>query len=161
MVVFQTSVCKYIAFGGIKPDVVFVFVISFVVLEKKFSYCLSIAVICGFLIDILGGRGFGMDILSYTYSALICYAIGTHFFKERLLFAVPMVFLATFICEMVFFGLNIRDFYATPLIEAIKIIILPTTIYNTLMTFVIYPLVKKNIYNGNRVYVRVPNARRR
>jgi len=161
LMIFQTVISKYIAFDGIIPDVVFVFIISFVVLEKKFSYCLGVAVICGVLTDILSSRGLGPNAISYTYSALICYAIGEHFFKERLLFAVPMVFVMTMLGETVFYFINYASLKDAAFVDLLKLIILPTTIYNAAITLIIYPLVKKTIYKGNRNYVRVPDARRR
>lgn len=161
LVIFQTVMSRYIAIKGIIPDVVFVFIISFVVLEKKFSYCLSVSLICGLLIDLLSSRGIGANIIAYSYSALVCYAIGEHFFKERLLFAVPMVFIMTYLGELVFYVLNYSVFKGIGIFELSELIIVPTTLYNAVITFIIYPLVKKTVYKGNRGYVRVPDMRRR
>lgn len=160
LLIFQTVICRYIAVGGIIPDVVFVFAISFVVLEKKYSYCLAVALICGFFADILGGRGFGVNILSYTYSALLCYAVGEHFFKEKLVFAVPMVFCMTFLCELMFFVFNIKMFAASGFWHITKTVILPSALYNTVITIAVYPLAKRTLYKSDN-YVKIPNSRRR
>lgn len=160
LLIFQTVICRYIAVGGIIPDVVFVFVISFVVLEKKYSYCLAMALICGFFTDVLGGRGFGVNILAYACSALLCYAVGEHFFKEKLIFAVPMVFCMTFLCELLFFVFNIKLFAASGFWNITKSVILPMAVYNTVATLAVYPLAKRTLYKSDN-YVKVPNARRR
>lgn len=161
LIIFQTVICKYIAVDGIIPDLMFVFIVSFVVLEEKFAYCVAIPVICGFLIDVLSRRAFGTGVLSYTYTALLCYALGEHFFKEKLWFAVPMIFLATFASESVFFLFSVSAFKISMIFEALKEVVLPTAIYNTAVTFLIYPILKKTIYSGGRELVRVPKNRNR
>lgn len=154
VIVFQTVICGYIAVDGIIPDIVFVFTIAFVVLEEKFSYCAVMPILCGFLVDMMSARGFGINIICYTYSALLCYAVGEHFFKQKLWFAVPMVLIGTFICESMYFILNFSDFNVRLIANAIKEVIIPVTIYNTFMTFVIYPLLKKTIYTVRHEYKR-------
>ncbi|MCX7714707.1 MAG: rod shape-determining protein MreD [Clostridia bacterium] len=146
IVIFQTTLCRYISVKGIFPDIVFVFVVCFAIMEEKFSYSTVIPIICGLLIDFLGRRTLGVNVIIYSYSSLFCFGLGEHFFKEKLSFALPMVFLLSFLCEFVFFVLRFYIAHEASIFEAVKVIIFPFAVYNTLITFIIYPLIKLTLY---------------
>ena len=140
LVIFRTSVCVYWDIKGVSPDILFVFVICFAVLEKSFSYCVAVPVVCGFIMDTLAGRTMFLSVLLFSLSALITYAAGEHFFKEKIAFAMPCVFVFTFISEFLLMLLSMGT--GADMVREIKSVILPAALYNTAMTAVIYPMCK-------------------
>jgi rod shape-determining protein MreD len=150
LVIFQTSVCCYWDIAGIYPNIIFVFVICFAVLEKSFAYCVSVPIICGFIIDSLCGYTMLYGVLFFSMSSLICYAVGEHFFKEKLVFAVPAVFVLTFASEFIYMIISGKISASYEIVNGVRNVILPLAAYNTVMTFVIYPLCRLSIYKKIR-----------
>jgi rod shape-determining protein MreD len=148
LLLFQTTISRYISVGGIFPDVTFVFIICFAVLEEKFSYNIIIPVVCGALIDLLGDRAFGINVVAYSCSALICYGIGEQFFKQKLGFALPMVFVFSLLCESLFFLLHFAVLKEVSFVSSFVSVILPMSVYNAVVTLVIYPLLKLTVYRN-------------
>lgn len=147
LAVFQTSVCAYWDIAGVRPNIVFVFVICYAVLEESFACCTAVPLICGVVMDALCGNTMFYNALSLSVSSLICYSFGEHFFKEKIIFAIPMVFVFTFISEFMYmiFAADING----ALLSGIRHVILPLSIYNMIMTLVIYPLCKLTLFKKN------------
>lgn len=150
LIIFQTSICEYWSIKGIHPNVLFTFVICLAVLEKNFTYCAAVPVILGIVIDTLCGNTIFYSMISFSISALICYEIGEHFFKEKFVFALPLVFIFTFITEFLFMILSVGITDYEYIISGIVNVIIPVSVYNTVMALIIYPLCKFTLYKKAR-----------
>jgi len=146
LILFQTSICHYWEIGGIYPNLMFVFAICLAVLERDFVYCLTVPIISAVLIDCMEGNIFFYNTLFFSVSALVCYAIGERFFKERIAFAVVIVFILTFISEFIYMFFAKNSFFDVDISGGMHNVILPLSVYNTAMTFVIYPLCRLTLY---------------
>lgn len=150
LIIFQTSVCAYWDINRICPNILFVFIICFAVLEKSFAYCTAVPVILGIVIDTLYGNTIFYSVMSFSISALICYAAGEHFFKEKLLFALPSVFIFSFISEFLFMLLSVGITSYDGIMRNITRVIAPVSLYNMAVTLAIYPLCKFTLYKKVR-----------
>lgn len=150
IIILQTTICQYIKIGGIIPDLLFVFVVCFAMFEPSFVYTIIVSMALGLIFDMLGGQGMGMHSLIYGYTAVMCYGVSKYFLGINIFIALVATFIACFVGESAVFIFSYTIFGESNFILAIKQLILPSSIYNTLICSVMYLFVKRVIYYNRR-----------
>ncbi len=137
----QTTVLHGLTLFHVIPNLLFIFVICYCLTKNDYS-ALIYAVICGLIMDFLGGRPIGMHALMYTLVAYFCLAISGNLFNNNLFVAMVFVFvlslpyeLLTYLFYFVIWGRGSWGF-------AIFCKILPASVYNFVFTLVLYPVIK-------------------
>lgn len=139
----EMTFAKYIAVGAAVPMLSFCFVILSAMNEKKTENATVLGLLVGVLADTLSGRGFG----TYTFifavtaaeTALFCDSI----LSSRFMFLLINTFIMTVFAECVYFLFNIIQIGAGAFWNSFTSIILPTALYNMVISAVLYKPVEK------------------
>lgn len=151
LILFQTVACKYIGIGGIYPNVVFAFIITVCVLEESFVTVAVLPAVCGLIMDCLINSNVGMYTVIFSYSAMLCWIAGERFFKQSLLFAVPLMFVLNTVSSILYMLLHFKIYMDMGFGKIILFVILPSAVYTSAVLLILYPLVKYTVY---RAYIR-------
>ena len=109
---FQALFTEYISIAGIKPDIIFVFVMCIAAREKNIKTVMATAVICGIITDCLTGRIFGNYLAIYLICAIIMFIVRDGMFKYSIMVSFVMIFLLTILGNSIFYIINILFFLA-------------------------------------------------
>lgn len=152
--IMDIVVINRIDFFNSAPDLVFVFVIAYAVLEEEFSYVIGVSIICGVCAGALFSSNFPVSVLLYAYSALLVTALrGKLRYVPAFVKALFLALILSFIGEAImYFILNLS--FKT---DVILKIILPFGVYNFAAELIIYPLVKKTMITVNEKEKLIPD----
>lgn len=139
--ILQTCLGLYIAVGEIAPELLFVFAIGYALHERNEKLRFIVPVICGALVDLTGGRIFGVSVLIYTLTALGGVWVTDLFYRTGMLFRFPLLFVLSMLGSTVYFLCNISVFGQMG--NVFGKIIVPTACYNTVSAILIFPLIKR------------------
>ena len=148
---FQTVFSRFVRIDGISPDILYVFVLCMAINEKKPSYYITIGIICGFIADAFTGGIPGFYLLAYTCTVLLTVMMGEIIYKELFLIIAPVTAVFTFILNSIYFLINHTYLQEISYAAALKSIILPVIIYNTVVAIIINPLLKKTVYTEKKL----------
>jgi rod shape-determining protein MreD len=152
LILFQTTIADYIKIFDIKPNLILVFIISVALLRGRMEgACIGIA--AGFLMDIFSGGIFGVYMLAGLYAGFANGSVNQRLYRENYLVVVFFTFITTILFEMLVYFLNAFIFNTgariqmkTDVLFAMKNVILPETIYNSIISIPLYTLfIKLNI----------------
>ena len=130
----QTSVCPWIAFGSIKPNLLVILVASIGFMEgSKAGMWTGFA--CGLLADLLGFYA-----LLFLYVGYLCGQANRLFYPEDIKLPLMMITAAdlcvNFVCYLIMFLMRARLDIGYYLLH----IILPEAVYTIVVAFIFYPL---------------------
>jgi rod shape-determining protein MreD len=137
---FQSTVFGYIEILRIRPNLLIVLAVSISLVRENMEAAFM-GLVCGLAMDTLIGRALGWYGMCLF---LVCYAIGminSKLYKENPLIPVSFVFVSSLTVELMYYFINFflkgyQDFgFVT------TNIILPESLYNSVLTLFIYPLV--------------------
>lgn len=134
-------------FFNISAELLMIFCGVFAFLsEKNLRASVTVSVICAVLMSGLGGRGFAFCILSCVYFALLCLWVKPTR-KPALKFTAVGGIYALFF-EAAFYLLFCRG--EMDIESALKSVIIPSFVYNTLLCMVLFPAVRKSFREKER-----------
>jgi rod shape-determining protein MreD len=148
---FQTVFLRFIRIGGIAPEMLYVFVLCMALNEKKPAYYISIGIICGFISDAFTGGTPGLYLLIYTCTVLAVAGIGEVIYREPVFMIVPVVLLFSFLENTLYFFVNHGALQSVAYVSALKSIILPVMLYNTVLAVILNPILKLTVYPKKRL----------
>ncbi|MBO6133068.1 MAG: rod shape-determining protein MreD [Lachnospiraceae bacterium] len=141
--VFQCTVCKAIALGGVGPDLPLILTVSIGFMRGRKEGML-IGLLCGLFRDILYGNGLlGLYALIFVYIGYFAGIFNKLFFAKDLKFPVFLIGLSDlsygFILYVLTFLLRRRLDFTYYLLH----IILPETVYTSILGIAVYGLLMK------------------
>lgn len=146
MLIIQTVTVHYIRIFDVTPLVLLPFAIAVALLEDNFGYTEIIGVICGLCVGTFTGRNFFLSVFAVAFSAAAVMNL-----RERpryvhdiwkMLFWTAAV---TFIWETLAYFMLYHSFSGYGGVPLSKTVV--TMLYNSLISFIIYPLLRKTVYN--------------
>lgn len=143
----QTVIIGRVHIFGAVPSLVMAYVVCVMILENEFRSAVTISIICAVATGALSGRGFTMTTLFYVYSSIIVFSA-----RKRPLYvanypkAIFWTFIMSGIMEIIFF--LIRNLSMN--VDMLTQVALPTAVFNTILTMVLYPILKKTMYKEEK-----------
>lgn len=139
--IFDSTIFQYSRIMGIKPDFIIVIVVSYAILRGS-SYSSIIGLTAGILVDMMYGKVFGINAISYMITGYVIGMIHENVFKDSVLPAIIFNFAAVFVCQHIFFifsylSNNLIGLYGS-YIYILTRIILPQCFYNMIIGGLIY-----------------------
>lgn len=137
--VLQATVCQWISFGGIIPNVILIVTAcyGFMVGEK---YGLVIGFFCGLLSDVFFGTFIGLNALFFMYIGFFNGKFHQMFYKDSIKLPLIMITVSDFMYGIsyyvIMFMLRSRFDFSFYFIKTI----LPEVIYTVLISVLVYPL---------------------
>jgi len=137
---FQSTVFGYFEILKIRPNLLIVLAVTISLIRNNMEAAFM-GLLCGLAMDTLIGRTLGWYGMCLF---LVCYAIGminSKLYKENPLIPISFVFVSSLAVELMYYFINFflkgyQDFGFV-----ITNIILPESVYNSVLTLFIYPLV--------------------
>jgi len=136
----QSTVLDYIELMGIKPNLLLVVAIS-IALARKDMESAFMGLACGLGMDILVGRTLGWYAMCLF---LVCFSIGLvnpKLYKENPLIPIFFVFISSIAVETLYYMINFFLQGYQDIAFMISRIIIPESIYNAAIVFIVYPVV--------------------
>lgn len=96
----QVSLCNYLAFGYVKPNLVLAFVVSIAIINGPVTGGI-IGLVCGLFMDSLSSGTSVVFSLTYMYIAVISGALNLNYLRNNLGVAVLFTFLGAFVSEAI------------------------------------------------------------
>lgn len=136
----QCTVFRFLAFGGIVPNLLIVLTASFGFMRGE-KTGLVIGFFCGILVDIFFASVIGYYALLYMYIGYMNGKFSAIFYPQDIKLPVALILCSDFfyglICYVILFLLRSRfDF-----IYYLRHIILPEIVYTIVVTLLLYPLI--------------------
>lgn len=136
----QCTVFRFLAFGGIVPNLMIVLTASFGFMRGE-KTGLMIGFFCGILVDIFFASVIGFYALLYMYIGYMNGKFATIFYPQDIKLPVALILCSDFtygiICYVIMFLLRSRFDFVYYLLH----IILPEIVYTIVVTLLLYPLI--------------------
>lgn len=149
----QVNVFSSFTIAGVAPNL-FVILVLFIGLFANQILGISLGVIFGLVLDLIYGKNIGITAVMLCIIGYLGSYFDKNFSKENKLTIIFMVIGATIIYELGLYFLNSiligfnREFWYFAKIVAIE------TLYNILITIIIYPVMQKFGYVMDRIFKR-------
>ena len=138
----QSTIFQGLAFGGIVPNLLIVLTASFGFMRGEWEGML-IGFLCGLLCDICFGDVIGLQALIMMYMGYLNGKFSGIFYPEDIKLPMALIIISDFtfclVCYILMFLLRGRLHF----IYYLKTIILPETVYTTIVTLLLYPVILK------------------
>lgn len=138
----QANFFTWFTIAGVMPNVLVIFIL-FVGLFAGKKLGLILGIILGFYIDAIIGRQIGISGIMLGLIGLAGEYLDKNFSKESKLTIIIMIAVATLIYEIGCYAFNLMTINIEMEIFAFIKILLIETLYNTIITIIIYPLIQK------------------
>lgn len=135
---FEHGFGKYIAISGCVPMLSFCYVILAAMNEKNRDNALILGLLIGAYSDLTLGHGFGTYLFTFGFVAWETASLCDSILSSRFLFLVINTFIMTVFTECVYFLFHIIEIGAGVFSAGFFEIILPTALYNTVITMIFY-----------------------
>lgn len=142
LTVLQTTVVRGIEIFHVIPNLLLIAVVCYGLLHDDYS-TLAVGVVCGLLLDINGGRVVGMNTLLCTIVAYLCIYVSGSLYSNNSFVAMLFVLIFSVFYELIVYVFYFAVWGHGGFLYAVFCKILPAGIYNSLVTIVLYPLVRK------------------
>lgn len=140
--ILQGVLVPHIAIAGTKPDIILI-----VTALYGFAYGAPVGAIVGFfgglLGDLLGGMHVGLGLVSKSIVGFFAGLVQRTIFVENILLPMLAIFIATWLNEFVYVGFMFLLGEVTPIKALVLNVILPTAVYNAVLTPLIYIIVRR------------------
>ncbi|MBE7034510.1 MAG: rod shape-determining protein MreD [Ruminococcaceae bacterium] len=140
--VLQTTVVQGLEIFHVVPNLLFIVVVCFGLLQGDYS-ALFVGMICGLLLDFAGSRIIGINTLLCTYVGYACAGISDNLYNRNAFVSMLFVFLFTIPYELLIYIFNFSIWGRGAFVFALFCKILPAAIYNFLFTVLLDPIVRK------------------
>lgn len=140
--IIQISALNYVRLFDVKPNILLVGVVL-LALHKGSGAGLEAGVIAGLLYDLGSAGTFGVSTLSFMLCGYAVGLLGRKVYQENLVLCTLVVFIFSLANNLVYYFISsiFRDM--PPFVPSIKHIILPYSFYTTLISPVIFLVLKK------------------
>lgn len=142
LLLLQTCVLPYIKIRHVGPELLFVFSVCYALHEKDQKLQFFVPVICGAAVDWMSGQFFGADTVIYMLAAAAAVWLVSVFYQTGTLFHFPLMLVLSIAAGSAYFLMHTGDFADAGYGTILWNMILPTALWNTLLTAVILPLVR-------------------
>jgi rod shape-determining protein MreD len=130
--ILQTTVFEKIKVYNVKPNIIIVLIICYS-LAKGSIRGGTIGLIAGIVIDIITGKIFGLHTFICFYTGLLAGLLYKRFFRESYMVIIVTTFVFTIFYEFLFYFMKYYIWTETGFGYAMKMIILPEAIYNSIL----------------------------
>ncbi|MDI3311411.1 MAG: rod shape-determining protein MreD [Thermoanaerobacterium sp.] len=135
-IVLQTTLMKYIAILGVKPDALLILVISFSLLNGT-GESITLSLFGGILVDVLFNNAIGFVTISLLIVAYLTGVLSKNVFKESTFVAFVFVFLGTILYNLIMiFSMLLMKYDLNP--PYLLNVVIVQSVYNSLITIFIY-----------------------
>lgn len=143
----QTVVLSSFHIMGAVPSLVLGFIICVMISENEFRTAMVITVICSVSVGAICTDSFVFTTLFYVYASIIVFSLRKKpAYVNDYLKALVWTFIISAIVEVVLFALDTMSVNVRMLLYDA----LPTAAVNTILTAVLYPLLRKTLYNQEK-----------
>ena len=138
----QANLFSWFNLAGVKPNLFIIFVLTIGLFAGK-PIGITFGIIFGFILDLLMGKSIGLSTTMLGITGFIGGYLSRNFSKDSRITMITMIAVTTFICEI---GIILLNFFINQTQVGIwylfKTLIIET-IYNSIITIIIYPLIIK------------------
>lgn len=145
VIILELTVGKYLEVSGTVPMLSFCLCLVIGTKEENFNYIVTIGVIMGVLADLFSGHGFGTFTITFTLCVIATYLLRNNLFSSTTLFIVFNTFILTLLFSVIYYIfhiLNVGINFGAMITE----IAIPTAIYNTIVSVIIYVILNLTLY---------------
>lgn len=145
IVLLQSTVFNYIEVFGIKPNLVIVFIVA-VSLLRGSGEGMTVGFFAGLSQDLLFGRTIGLYALLGLYLGLGIGSLNRRLYRENYVVVIFFTFVSTVVYELVVYlshGLRALFSGSLDILYALRAVILPEAVYNSIVSIFLYILVFK------------------
>lgn len=147
----QVNVFNYVQIAGVKPNP-FIIYILYIGLFTGRKMGLSYGIIFGIILDLLIGRKVGVTAIMLGLVGILAGVFEKNFSKDSRITIMIMVIGLTIIYELGMYLLSYVFIGTTLEMVSFLKILIAETVYNTLLTIIVYPLIQKTGYNIEEVF---------
>lgn len=147
--ILQASAAHYMAILGATPILIFSFIASIAILEDNFRYAIIVGLVCGICAGTLLGYNFFLCVAFVSLAVVVVFFLRG---KPRYMSLILKVLIWTVIISLIweFFGI-IGQFIKFGIdTEYILVNAIIKAVYNSVITFVIYPLLRRTMYSTEK-----------
>ncbi len=155
----QSNFFSWFTIAGVKPNL-FVIYILFIGLFSNKSMGIIYGAIYGIILDLLFRQKIGANLIGLIIIGVVATIFNKNFSKDSRMTIIFMVFGSTIIFEVISYIVNYILYSSNlEILNFVKILIIET-IYNVIVTIIVYPLIKKfgyyieNEYKGNKILTK-------
>lgn len=138
----QSTVFQSLSFGGIVPNLMIVLTASFGFMRGE-QEGLVIGFICGLLCDICFGDVVGLQALIMMYIGYLNGKFSGIFYPEDIKLPMALIIISDFSCCVISYILMFLLRGRLHFVYYLKTIIIPETVYTTIVTLLLYPIILK------------------
>ena len=156
---FQVNLFSWLKIAGVMPNLFVVFVLFIGLFYNKIAG-VSYGIVFGILLDLFVGKKVGISAIMLGTIGLIGGLFDKNFSKDSRFTIIVMVVLSTFFYEIGKYIISLIIFkFDMELIRGIKILLIES-LYNVILTIILYPLIQKfgykieEEYKGNKILTR-------
>ncbi len=145
VIIFELTVGKYLAISGSVPMLSFCLCLVIGTKEENLNYIITIGIIMGVLSDLFSGHGFGTYTTTFTLAVIATYLLRGNIFSSIALFIVCNTFILTLLVSVIYYIFHILN-VGINFGAMITDIAIPTAIYNTIVSVIIYVILNLTLY---------------
>lgn len=138
--ILQSTVLGYVEIYNIKPNLIIITTISYALIRGKEEGAIY-GLFAGLLMDIMGGKIIGAYALMGMYLGLAVGSLNKDIYKENYLIPFMLTAGGTFVYNLIFYIFSYFLFIQEQLLWYVVAYIIPETIYNTVLSVIIYFLI--------------------
>ena len=143
----QSNFFNWYNIAGIKPNLYILFVL-FIGLFLGRNYGFFLGIFFGFILDLFVAKRIGINSIMLGFAGLIGGIIDKNFSKDNKITFILMTMAVTVFCETIGYTLQIIMIRANANIIKFLQIVGIETIFNVLLSIILYPLIQKS---GNKI----------
>lgn len=155
----HSNLFTWFKIAGVMPNLFVIFVLFIGLYANKYMG-VTYGIIFGLLLDLFIGKKIGVAAIMLGIVGIIGVAFDKNFSKENRITLIVMVMISTIIFEIgqyiLGYFINKTEFEIMPFLQILVI----ETIYNAIITIILYPLIQKlgskieTEYKGNKILTR-------
>lgn len=141
LLVFQTTVMKYITISGVKPNPTLVFIVCSALLNGSTEGAVT-GLALGLAVDMLSGKLLGFNALLGMYAGVAAGSVNKRVYKDNILVITAAVFAVTLVYEwFTYFSYTLfNQEKALMMLNPFTSVILPEAVYNSVLAIFLYKL---------------------
>lgn len=144
--ILQTTLVPHLKIFGAQPDLILVVVAAYAFIHGSAGGSIG-GFFGGLLQDMVLIRNMGFNALCKTIVGYLAGLVERTVFAESILLPVVAIFLASLLHETIYLSFSVFLGEVVPLDLSLWRIVIPSAIYNAILTLLVYPLLCKiNIY---------------
>ncbi len=141
--IIQTTLLHSLKVHSIIPNLLVVVVVCFSLIETQGLVSAVLGLVCGLLLDITGGKAFGLSALLCMLLAYFCTVMSDKFFKGKFWVSMLFVLIAGFTYELLYYFLCFGMWAKANVFTSLIDVVIPTTIYNTGIAVPLFFFIKR------------------